>query len=440
MAERVSPVWVWLPGQVEPVLAARLHTGGGGARWHYEAAYLRRPDAVACDPETLRLPRASTSPVPRPIHVLESGGLPGVVFDAAPQGWGADRLQARAGRELGTLDLLEEGPADTVGALEVCEDIERKLAWKPLPMESVRESLRLLDDDAPASRAVRHALGDASTSAGGERPKVTVEHEGSLYLAKVQARVDTPYLPHKEMVTMSLAGESQITIPRLHLDVVGSNAVFLIERFDRRGDPQRPQRRLFASAHTVLRLDRASVSGDPKRSYLHLADRMRTWCRGGAHLGSDLAELWRRMAFNALVGNMDDHPRNHGLIHDGTTWRLSPAFDITPARQYAGALSMNTGPDGRATVTVARMIECCAHFGVTAEEAGAWLMETANRVVAGFEMRLTALGVPKEEIAQTLPATSFAQEVVHRPDAVEVAMEASQKRSRRRRPASAIRR
>ncbi|WP_309295917.1 HipA domain-containing protein [Cupriavidus pauculus] len=97
--------------------------------------------------------------------------------------------------------------------------------------------------------------------------------------------------------------------------------------------PYRPQRRLFASAHTVLRLPLDAVRGDPRRSYLNFGDARRVWARGREELGAQLQELWRRMVFNALVGNTDDHPLNHGLLHDGGTqrsWHLAPAFDITP--------------------------------------------------------------------------------------------------------------
>ena len=83
-----------------------------------------------------------------------------------------------------------------------------------------------------------------------------------------------------------------------------------------------------------MRLPLDATHGDPRRSYLNLADRLRVWARGREDLGQQLCELWRRKAFNALVGNIDDHPLNHGLLQGGQGqrgWRLSPAIDITPA-------------------------------------------------------------------------------------------------------------
>ena len=186
----------------------------------------------------------------------------------------------------------------------------------------------------------------------------------------------------------------------------------LVGRFDRAGDPFRPQRSFFASAHTVLRLPLDAVRGDPRRSYLNFGDALRIWCRGREDLHLQLYELWQRMAFNALVGNTDDHPLNHGLLHDGNVqrgWRLAPAFDITPAMsvrprtQAEGpVLSMATSVDGSARTSVAVLLAAAGHFGVSTQAATEWLATTARLIAERWEPMLRDAARPIVADAGTL--------------------------------------
>jgi hypothetical protein len=145
-------------------LAATLELAAGRGKLRYEAAYLNMPHARALDPMALRFSRKSAG-----IPILKDGGFPGVILDAMPAGYGADRLNARHARELSALELLELGPPDAVGAIEVCQDIERKLAWRPSALSDLVEHVVELEESAPSSRAIRRLLDDGMTSAGGER-------------------------------------------------------------------------------------------------------------------------------------------------------------------------------------------------------------------------------------------------------------------------------
>ncbi|WP_439687102.1 Serine/threonine-protein kinase HipA [Cupriavidus oxalaticus] len=393
-----APVWVWLPGSDTPLHAADLTVERLG-RFHYRSEYLGREDALPLDPVELRFVRSS-----RGIAIAASDGLPGVVRDAKPAGYGADRLNAQAGKDLTPLELLERGVPDGVGAIEVCIDLERKLAWRPKGLEDLKPLAEQLDAAMPASRALRKLNDDLDTSAGGERPKVTLVHEGRLWLAKMQDRGDRPAMPAREFVTMRLAQLAGLDVAQVMLHTFGSHQVLLVERFDRAGDPYRPQRRFYASAHTVLRLPLDAVRGDARRSYLNLGDQLRIWARGRKDLGEQLHELWRRMAFNALVGNTDDHPLNHGLLHDGNVqrgWRLSPAFDITPVSSLApapiadgSALSMATGIDGSARSGIQQLCNAAAHFSLDGDMAREWLYATARLVAENWEKMLRSAAGP----------------------------------------------
>lgn len=424
------PVWLWLPGATEPVEAAGISITAGGSRWLFTASYLAHGHAISPDPRllSLRSGRKGTA-------LLEMDGLPGVVRDAMPAGYGADRLDAAANKKLRPLELLEFGVADSCGALEVCHDVQRKLDWVPHELSKLKDILVLMRADEPASRAVRRLNDEASTSAGGERPKVTLQDNGRLFLVKMQARSDTEFLPHKEFVVMSMAGACGVRTPPVRIESVGEHTVYLCERFDRAGDPRKPSRSLYASAHTVLRLGLDAVKGDPKRSYLGLADEMRLWCQGSPRLEADLQELWRRMAFNALVGNADDHPRNHGLLFQQGHWRLAPAFDITPLADFRNGLSLATGVDGSSAVSARRLLATSERFALPVENAAAWLAQTSHYVANRWESALRQVGVSEAAIRATQSAFSFALGIAADPSAYEqLVAEALVPRKRTRRP------
>ncbi|NYG33863.1 HipA domain-containing protein [Sphaerotilus montanus] len=372
------PVWVWLPGRAEPVQAGELAGVGPGARFAYLPDYLGRPDAVALDPVELRLTRKK-----RGMVLGASDGLPGVVRDAKPAGYGADRLEAQAGRALTPLELLERGVPDGVGAIEVCTDITAKLDWQPKALDQLQSLAQELDAAAPASRALRRLDEDLDTSAGGERPKATLVHDGRLWLAKIQSRGDRPALPAREFVTMRLARMAGLSVAEVELHTFGAHQVLLVERFDRAGDPQQPQRRLYASAHTVLRLAPQAVRGDPQRSYLNLGDRLRIWARESGDLPGQLREVWR----------------------------LAPAFDITPAvatlsgpTEDGPLLSMATGVDGSARTSVVQLLAAAGHLGLEPDAARVWLRDTAALVADHWEPMLRAAARPVMEDAARLDA------------------------------------
>lgn len=260
---------------------------------------------------------------------------------------------------------------------------------------------------------MRRLNDDLDTSAGGERPKVTLVHEGRLWLVKMQARGDRQAMPAREFLTMRLAEQAGLLVAPVKLHTFGAHQVLMVQRFDRDGDPCKPTRKLYASAHTALRLRLDAVKGDPERSYLGLADRLRIWTKDGAgdhreRLGGQVAELWKRMAFNALVGNTDDHALNTGLLLDRVAkggdrmaWGLSPAFDITPNLvglppkiEEGPQLSLATGTDGRSGTSAARLADAAQRMGLGRADAIEWLVNTAKQVAQQWQPMLRAAAGP----------------------------------------------
>ncbi len=184
------------------------------------------------------------------------------------------------------------------------------------------------------------------TSMGGARPKTVVEDEGDLWLAKFSRQDDRWNHPRSEHGLLELARACGLSVADSQITTVGGRDVLLVRRFDRdrAGDGYRRHR--MVSALTLLQSD-----DDPAArrdwSYILLADEIR---RVSAEPEEDLRELFARMCFNAAVSNLDDHPRNHAVLAKEHGWRLSPAFDLTPAPVIAAArrdLAMTCGSAGR---------------------------------------------------------------------------------------------
>ncbi len=122
-----------------------------------------------------------------------------------------------------------------------------------------------------------------------------------------------------ERVAFGLAEKARIVVPSLRLEEIAKRPVLLLRRFDREGPRLIP----FLSAMSML-----GAKDQEPRSYLEMVDALRLH---GASPKEDIEALWRRLVFNILISNTDDHLRNHGFLYEGQVgWRLSPAYDLNP--------------------------------------------------------------------------------------------------------------
>ncbi len=162
---------------------------------------------------------------------------------------------------------------------------------------------------------------------GGARPKAVVEDEAALWIAKFNRPDDQWNSARVEHAMLRLARACGLeTAESKVIDVAGRD-VLLVKRFDREKVHAGYTRTRMISGLTLLQTEDTYQSRD-RWSYVFLAEEMR---RVSADPASDARELFRRMCFNALISNTDDHPRNHALIAKEKDWRLSPAYDLTPA-------------------------------------------------------------------------------------------------------------
>jgi serine/threonine-protein kinase HipA len=149
------------------------------------------------------------------------------------------------------------------------------------------------------------------------------------------------------------------------------------------------------SALTLLQSD-DNPSARRDWSYILLADEIR---RVSMKPEADLQELFGRMCFNAVVTNIDDHPRNHAVLAKDRGWRLSPAYDLTPAPMIAlerRDLAMACGNDGR-YANRENLLSQKGRFLLSGEQATAILDHIVETVRNAWRPTLRRAGVSETD-------------------------------------------
>ncbi len=226
------------------------------------------------------------------------------------------------------------------------------------------------------------------SSLGGARPKASVrDRDGHLAIAKFPNKGDEYNTVLWEAVALTLAARAGIPVPSWRLETVADKAVFLLRRFDREQGARIP----FVSAMSML-----DARDTEARSYLEFVDILR---QHGAAPKQDMHALWRRIVFNILISNTDDHLRNHGFLWAGPAgWRLSPAYDLNPVptdikpRVLSTAIDLD---DGTASLKLA--LEVSGYFELTADEARRIAAEV-GKAVAAWRKVAASLGLTRAEI------------------------------------------
>jgi len=202
---------------------------------------------------------------------------------------------------------------------------------------------------------------------GGARPKNVVEDKEGLWVAKFPARNDRWNNAAVEGGMLRLALECGLRAAFSKGTSIAGRSVLLVRRFDRKRVEEGYLRHRMVSALTVLRADENPVERS-KWSYILLADELRRWV---GNPKADLRELFSRMVFNALISNIDDHPRNHALIAESSEWNLSPAYDLTPMPQASTErdLAMEVGSAQNRRANRNNLLSECGRFLLSKEDA-----------------------------------------------------------------------
>ncbi len=271
------------------------------------------------------------------------------------------------------------------------------------PWTSLRElehaSLQLERDDAindPEYSQWLSVLMDPGLSLGGARPKASVmDEKGHLWMAKFPSSSDEKNTGAWEMVLHELAQACGIYVSEARLQKFsGKHHTFLSKRFDRTDEQKRIH---FASAMTLLGLEDGTnyVEGV---GYLDLVGFI---MQHSAEAKIDLEQLWRRMAFNVLVSNTDDHLRNHGFILTPRGWRLSPAYDMNP-NEMGNGLTLNISENSN-ELDISLALETAHLYQLKREHADRILKEM-RREISNWRVVAKKFGIRNGEIEQLKPA------------------------------------
>lgn len=340
---REAFVWVWLPKRVTPVVAGRIVREGEIHTFNYGRSYLERSDAIPLYLPELPLGRGAI----RPLGQLT---IANCLRDGAPDAWGRrviiNRLTGRRGADAEAADLDEltfmlESGSDRIGALDfqASATVYTPRHTEHAQLEELLESAERVERGVPLSPDLDRALNHGS-SIGGARPKALITAPDRKLIAKFSASNDTYSVVKGEFVAMTLAKLAGLDVAPVRMELASGKDVLLVERFDRVQTDTGWTRRSIVSALTLEGLH--ELSGH-HAGYDTLAEIVRSRFINPA---ATLKELYSRMVFNVLVGNTDDHARNHAAFWDGERLSLTPAYDICPqarnSRERNQAIAIHT--------------------------------------------------------------------------------------------------
>ncbi|ALM85821.1 type II toxin-antitoxin system HipA family toxin [Bordetella sp. N] len=386
-------------------VVGRLYLGTGKrSAFSYDERWLRDARFFTLSPDLL--------------PVLSVQYPQGVFFraleDTAPDSWG-ERVIRRAhaklrqqDRETPALDpvdfLMWVDDEARVGALRLFDPQTKRYLSSgakhrhvpPLvELDKVVQAARALEAGTESAQDLQYLLGQG-TSLGGARPKSTVrDMDGRLALGKFPSQADKRDVIRGEVLALHLAAKAGINVAAARVEVINGTPVAIIRRFDRTVDGNRIP---YVSAATMLQSD----GRDTEHAYTELVDVL---LQQGATPIADIHQLWRRMVFNFLICNTDDHLRNTGFLYDARNlgWRLSPAFDLNPMpgdrRESKTWLTEDSGPiDSRDM-----LMESASYFRLDAEEAAAIWTEVA-RAVDNWRLAGKGLGMNGRDLVDFEPA------------------------------------
>ena len=367
-------IYITLPGETEFVTAGKFELltdrrGIPTGKFVYGKSYLARENAVEIDPFELKLTNKTYETT-----ILK--GVFGALRDASPDYWGRRVIEKHAKQSpLGEIDYLLQSPDDRAGALGFGLN-----KVPPAPRRKFNQTIELerlqtlvdsiiadidLPDSSDAGQA--HELMFGGTSMGGARPKTVVEDENCHWVAKFNRPDDLWNDARVENAMLALARECGLRTSESKVITIGGRDVLMVKRFDRENTKAGYRRGRMLSALTLLGAN-DDHRDRQKWSYVLLAEELR---RISSQPRDDANELFRRMCFNALISNIDDHPRNHAVVAMDSDWKLSPAYDLTPFTPISAEhrdLALECGDMGR-YANEQNLLSQSARFLLETEEA-----------------------------------------------------------------------
>jgi len=337
-------VWIWLPGEVEPVVAGRLEKRGGRLLFTYGRSYRERENAIPLS--ALELPLQAGTFEPQGMNTVHP-----CLRDAAPDAWGRRIIgyqhPALAADEL---DYMLLTSSDRIGALDFQEtstDYQPRGLDHPA-LHELLEAASLIERNQPLSPELEHTLLHG-TSVGGARPKALIDDGDQQYIAKFSSTTDTYNVVKGEYAAMRLAKLAGIDVAEVSLQESLGKDVLLVRRFDRYRTSKGMCRHSMLSGLSLLGLNEMEAR---YASYQNFAELIR---QRFVNPRATLHELYRRLVFNIVIGNTDDHARNTAAFWDGKSLSLTPAYDLCPqmrtGREATQAMQIGGAEGNHSTLT-----------------------------------------------------------------------------------------
>lgn len=339
----------------------------------------------------------------------------GSIGDSSPDSWGRRLLQRAehhqatrqglAARTLSGTDFLMAVADDArLGALRFRPVTEKEFLSPSggyAPIKELRNLLEIANRffSAEETEDDLQSLLPVATCLGGARPKVSVrDQDGHPVIAKFPKETDDYCIETWEAIALRLADQAGIpTAPHRLIEVSGKR-VLLTQRFDR----VREQRIPFLSAMAMLgRQDGESASYPEIAEILFLQ---------GSQGKAEAQALYRRMTFNVLISNVDDHLRNHGFLwSEDRGWHLSPAYDLNPVPSDIKARVLSTHIDlDDGTCSLDLLEAASGYFELSLQQARSIIRDVAT-VTANWRNVAKAAGARGSEINRMASAVEHTE-------------------------------
>jgi len=359
-------VLAWLPRQSDAVLAGQILHDGDAASYCYDRTYLTLPDATPLFTADLPLSVDRLHP-PAPHRVAPT------LRDALPDRWGRRVIAvalSKSGQqplhedEIDDITLMLQTGSDRIGALDFRRPntVNSRDGSAPASLGELMALADLVGTGSPLPPSMHHLVAVAA-SVGGARPKslFTDTARNRKFIAKFSIADDSYPVVCAEFVAMRLAALAGLNVAPVEIARIGDRDVLLVERFDRiRRQEGWWERKHMVSALTWTQADEMSAR---HITYPQLAGIMDRMCKDPV---ADKEELFTRIVFNILVGNTDDHARNHAAFWDGRHLALTPAYDILPQRRTTRTANLAMAlADGSRAAQLANAAAIAPVFGIS---------------------------------------------------------------------------
>jgi len=329
-------VWIWLPQYIQPIVAGKISWIEGKYHFVYGRSYLEHPDAISLSP--IELPRQRGTFEPEGLNEIHA-----CLRDGAPDAWGRRVINYEyPNLNPNELDYLLLSGSNRIGALDFQKYSTHYQARNPsaLPLQDLLQAAQLIEAKKNLPPELERALLHG-TSVGGARPKVQVTENHTQYIAKFSSLTDHYDVVKAEYVAMKLAEIAGIEVAPVQLHQAKGKDILLVTRFDRIARQHGFERRLMLSGLSLLKLNEMEAR---YASYRQLAELIRHQFSNPI---TSLHELYQRIVFNILVGNTDDHARNHAAFWDGIVLSLTPAYDICPQHRIGQVATQAMNLEGK---------------------------------------------------------------------------------------------